>query len=230
MGLGSAGSAIWEHWIVRLALAVLTAGYSVFEFAQGNPGVGRVFLAGAAMMISITVIGAEFYRTHTLEQELEPKLELVFDPPSNKLYDSQHLNGSLRKMRVGIINRGAEPATNVAVLLSRILPDVAGIFPMKTLQQTHQEDGVCRFTVYRSDEPQVFIEVIHQAIRLTSEPRGATMQLSVDFSDGRRTLPVTTDQYLLWLVIDGESAGKPLKLVLRRNPKTRQYDMERAFS
>ena len=118
---------------------------------------------------------------------------------------------------------------------------------MQELQQTHKDSGVSRFTVNKSDQPLVFVDVIHQALRDQdgvargsvggvpySQPyrKGETYNMALAFADGHRFFKdlahpaerYKDDQYLIWLVIDGAGAERWRKFVLIRNASG-QYDM-----
>jgi hypothetical protein len=115
------------------------------------------------------------------------------------------------------------------------------------------EAGCSRFTVNKSAEPLVFVDVIHQYIHDADTSRGGTRsngeswqktcrkgeahQLTFKFANAEPDLrledahPATPyqDQYLIWLAVDGEGAEGEKKFVLRRNDKG-QFDFEVAFS
>jgi hypothetical protein len=122
---------------------------------------------------------------------------------------------------------------------------------MQELQQTHQNEGISRFTVNKSDEPLVFVEVIRQELHeRDGEARGSVggveyvkpyrkdeaSTVSLSFASGGRRLVLNdfpsrdqySDQYLIWLAIDGAGAEGTKKFVLRRN-QLGQYDMTEAW-
>lgn len=105
---------------------------------------------------------AQQLRISDLEGAAKPYLSLVFGR-GEQLYDSLHHEGGLRILRVGVRNSGAS-VQDVAVKVTRIEPSLPRVFPMQELQRTHAADGVARFTVNKSDEPLVFVDVIHQRI------------------------------------------------------------------
>jgi hypothetical protein len=162
-------------------------------------------------------------RAERLEAAAKPSLRLEFDPAKNPLYDSLHLDGKLRHIRISAFNpQPAESVADVAVKLARILPQTAGVFPMQEMRLTHSDPPASRFTLNASTEPLTFIEIVSQSI---DPGTGRTTQMGLDFIGGRRLLSLAVDHYLLWLEIDGSGAIGPRKFVLKRNDKTGQYDM-----
>jgi prepilin-type processing-associated H-X9-DG protein len=181
-----------------------------------------------------------------LREDAQPKLRLVWEP-QGQMYDSLHLGGDLRIFRVGVVNSGAA-VHEVSVKVARIHPEHPRIFPMRELQQTHEEDGTSRFTVNKSDEPLVFVDVIWQrlheragqsSVRIggihyaEAYRKGQMSSLNIAFADGHQSLSRDDvphperygHQYLIWLVIDGPGAETSLKIALRRNNASGQYDL-----
>jgi len=191
----------------------------------------------------------EHIAAETLRAAARPSLRLVFR--AGQMFDSLHADGRLRILRVGVLNSG-ESVNSVAVKVGRVRPELRRVFPMQELQQTHQDEGVSRFTVNKSDEPLVFVDVIHQYLYAAdgessgivggvpwsqTHKKGETYRMVFSFAHGARDFkspdasPIERygDEYLVWLVIDGAGAEESRKFVLRRN-KQGQYDLSEAFS
>lgn len=200
------------------------------------------FFAGPAMLYivaSLQAIGTLYRENLALKRAKQPALSLVF--ADNQLCDSLHHDGALRIFRVGILNKG-ESVSNVAVKVARIHPELPRVFPMQELQQTHADEGVSRFDVNKSEEPLVYVDVVHQRLysqdqrssrtvggrtQASFQRKGETASMSFPFANGARPIPLESDTYLVWLAIDGVG-GQPLKLVLRKNSHG-QYDMAKAW-
>lgn len=186
-----------------------------------------------AFVLSLVFLGLFALHEHIAAEQLrsdaQPRLRLAFDA-KGQLYDSLHHDGRLRIFRVGVVNSGAS-VPDVAVKVARIEPQLPRVFPMQELQHTHAVEGISRFTVNKSDEPLVFVDVIHQYFHtddgqtartiggveeITPHRKGTTSRLWFTFGGGHREIPLDADHYLVWLVIDGAGAEKARKFVLRR--------------
>lgn len=195
-----------------------------------------LFIGGA-----IQAIGTLFFENRLLRDAAKPRLRIAFE--TGQLFDSLHHEDKLRIFRVGVANSG-DSVGDVSVKVARILPELPRVFPMQELQQTHHQDGVSRFTVNKSSEPLVFVDVIHQTIYTKDTQisgsrnghsytkhfkKGTTNQMFFSFANGLREIPLEADHYLIWLAIDGAGAEGTQKFVLQRNAQG-QYDMSKAFS
>jgi len=206
-------------------VALLSSAFAVWGFVSGAQGVAPFLVTAVACLIMATVIGAEFYRSHSLEEKLKPKLSIVFAPGDNPLYDSMHLNNTVRYIRVGIHNTGAESVENVGVMVTRLMPDQPGIFPMQLLEQTHQQPHpIGRFIVNSSNEPLMFVDLVSQSIN----NKGATDSLLIRFVDNVRSISTAEKQYMIWLTVDGVGSSNPVKIILRKN-SSGQFDAQRAL-
>jgi hypothetical protein len=191
----------------------------------------------------------EHLAAEQLRAAAQPLLRLAFG--NGQMFDSLHHDGRLRIFRVGVLNAGAS-VSNVAVKVARVHPELPRVFPMQELQQTHGDDGVSRFTVNKSDEPLVFVDVVHQRLHAEAgtasgitrgQPwakpfrKGETFKMAFAFADGTRDLMPSGahptepygEQYLIWLVIDGAGAEASRKFVLRRNEQG-SYGLSEAFT
>lgn len=213
---------IWKQWFVRAGVAAVSVAFAIWGFMSSAPNVWPIVVAVIGGIIALSVVANEFYQRHKLEERQRPKVDLVFDPPSNPLFDSIHRlpNGILRHVRVAARNTGLETVDNVGVMMSDCLPRVAGIFPNQHVRITHGKQEEIHQTVNAGHYLTKFFEVVTQVL----DENERTTQMYVEFSRGRRALPVTEPQFMLWFVPDCASAGDPIKLVFEKNQATGQYD------
>jgi hypothetical protein len=199
-----------RHWILFVSGTVSgLLGWTLYALGIQRVPTKYFFIIGMGLLVCAAFRAFHDLRLghDTLLAEREPKLDIVFDPPTNVLYDSLHLDGTVRHIRVGVLNSG-NPVDSVAVKLTRILPEPPGIFPMQELQLTHHDYPASRFRVNKSSAPLNFVELVSQSIDVS----GMTQGMAIDFVNGRRELSLGVDQYLLWLEIDGEGASGPVNL------------------
>ena len=197
------GWAVIRHWIAILGGAAVSVGLLVWAY-YGPDGtrlpsmVWWTGLTGGFVIACYLAWRDENVTATQLLTAARPKLTLVHGPGQN--YDSLHHEGRLRIFRVGVLNSG-EPVHNVSVKLFRVHPELPRVFPMQEFQHMH-EVGCSRFTVNKSAEPLVFVDVIYQYIhdadgtsggtRSNGENwqkayrKGETHQLTVKFANAER--------------------------------------------
>ena len=225
---------------VNLAGAALSALAEIISWFAAFDDAYRV--TPVAFILCVVFLGLfalnEHLSAERLRSEARPKLELVFD--KGQLYDSLHFN--TRVFRVGVRNSGATVA-DVAVKVTRVLPELPRVFPMQELQQTHEEEGTSRFAVNKNDEPLVFVDLIMQKVYENDgrvdgtkdgkpytryHKKGSTARMWFPFVNGAPEIPLGEEQYLVWVTIDGPGAEGTRKFVLRPN-KSGQYDLSKAY-
>jgi hypothetical protein len=208
----------------------------------------------AAFGLTVVFLGrlawTQYWDAEALRNSTAPKVSLVFN--EGQLFNSLHRGGELRIFRVGVLNSGLEPVANVAIKVARIHPVLPRVFPMQELQQTHQPDGVSRFTVNKSTEPLVFVDVIWQFLyqedgvsrgAVGNTPyekrfkKGETRKLNFKFAGmgetdfkplGAHPTEPYKDHYLIWLAIDGAGAEESQKFILQRNAGG-QFEMKKTI-
>jgi hypothetical protein len=211
--------ALWEQWAVRWLLTGVAIAYTVWGFVVGGgaPLNWPTVTACMSGILALSLIGREYHQTHLLQERLKPKLELTFRPGENPLYDSIHRlkDGTVRHIRVAVMNCGAKSADGVGVMVTRVEPSQAGVYPMQLLRRTHQpDDANPRCTVHKSAEPMVFVELVRQA--LDADERTSSMR--IDFAGNGRLLDINIPYHSVWLTADGEGGGDSIKIVLEKQP------------
>lgn len=249
-------SRIERAWNSPMFFGIASVGIAVFDAvaAIGWPTGVSVRAFGLMLLFAIVLGVRAFYLERKLHNDakaaLRPRLKLVF--AKGQIFDSLHDEGRLRIFRVGVLNTGEEPVMNVAVKLARVFPELPRVFPMQEFQQTHKEEGVSRFTVSKSDEPLVFVDVVHQYLYSAdgvssgtigheswsmSHKKGETFHMGFAFANGERDFKAPSahpterysEHYFIWLVIEGVGAEAMRKFVLRLNTDG-HFDFSEAFA
>ncbi len=227
---------------VNLAGAALSALAGIASWFTAVDDAYRVTPLAFILCVVFLVLFAlhEHLSAERLRSQASPTLKLVLQ--EGQLYDSLHVDETLRIFRVGIRSSGAS-AAEVAVKVTRVLPELPRMFPMQELQQTHEPEGTSRFAVNKSDEPLVFVDLVHQKIHANDgkvsgtkdgKPyvkyfkKGSTAGMWFPFASGSRDIPLGEERYLVWVAIDGPGAEGTRKVVLRLN-KSGQYDLSKAY-
>ena len=194
---------------VNLAGAALSALAEIISWFAAFDDAYRV--TPVAFILCVVFLGLfalnEHLSAERLRSEARPKLELVFD--KGQLYDSLHFN--TRVFRVGVRNSGATVA-DVAVKVTRVLPELPRVFPMQELQQTHEEEGTSRFAVNKNDEPLVFVDLIKGISRALLKLSGGSVHDYATISDDS---PSPSRASRAWRA--ATSAGISLHPFTRRN-------------
>jgi hypothetical protein len=240
---------------VNLAGAAISAVAEVVSWFTTFDDPYRVTpLAFGLCCLFLSLFGVhEHLEAEQFREAAKSKLTLVLG--NDHVYDSLHgQRSTVRKLRVGVLNSG-DTVHNVAVKVVRVEPRPPDVFPMQELQQTNAGEGESRFTVNKSDEPLVFVELIRQEFRdhdgemrgsIAGVPyrhpykKGEMFNMLLAIASEARRLALNSksdvaskdayaDQYLIWLAIDGPGAQPTRKFVLRRNAAG-QYDLSEAFA
>ena len=228
MSLGKSVVDLWGHWFVRLGTALVTSVFALWGFLSSASYRDWPFLCGViGGVVVLAVVGSEFYKTHTLEEQLAPHARMLFDLGRDGFFDTTHKlqGGTIRHIRVAVENYGGAPLADVGVMVVRFEPSVSGVYPYQQIRTTHGVDGECRTTVNPGSSQLKFFELCTQQL----DEHNRTCQMFIDFSGGRRVVPVGPKRFMVWVVPDCANAGEAIKVVLEMNDKTGQYDARKAL-
>jgi hypothetical protein len=151
----------------------MSAGYTLHVALQDFSGTGLI--SGlVTLALAAWIFGAEFYRTHKLEEKLKPRARISFDPHDSTLYVRRgQLNiGSEFRYLVGVINESSVPLRGLRIVLEYSSPDEDGVTYIGAAMgdRLGSENGV--FTVNPGDgiRPTQIVDVLQEIVPSNGGP------------------------------------------------------------